>query len=94
MSDKTFFVATDAQGAEFVLYGDPERGMQRGSFDVVVSRGVLDRQNQMLWRRVAAELTGVWPECDVLVCDHEDRRHPGLCRTNIGITFGGGPDAA
>lgn len=94
MTEQTFFVATDANGAEFVLYGTAG-DTTRGTYDVVASRAVLDRQNQMLWRRVVAQLTGEWPECDVMVCDHEDRRHQGPCRTFLGITFGGGgPDAA
>ncbi len=93
MSDQTFYVATDAQGNEFVLFGDPSKAMWRGSFDVIVSRGVLDTQNLMLWRPVVARLTGEWPVCDVAVCSHENRRHQGRCRTFIGVE-GGGPGAA
>lgn len=92
MTDPSFYVATDANGAEFVLYGRADRPMERGTFDVVVARHNLDQQNLMLWRRVVAAITGVWPECTLPVCDHEDRRHQGQCRTTLGITFGG--DAA
>lgn len=92
MTEQTFYVATDAQGAEFLLYGDPDDGM-RDSFYVIAAKRTLDHQNAMLWRRVVAGLTGQWPVCTLPICDHEDRRHEGSCRTNIGISFGGGPDA-
>lgn len=96
MTEQTFFVAADQQGNQFILWGDPAKGMQRGSFDVIVSRGVLDHQNLMLWRPVVAKLTGVWPECDVPVCHHEDRLHEGPCRTGIvpSSWAGGGSGAA
>jgi hypothetical protein len=89
MTDETFFVAADASGHEFLVYGNPDKGL-RGSFYVVNSRTHLDNQNQMLWRRVVSALTGEWPVCELPICDHEDRRHEGNCRTNIGISFGGG----
>lgn len=89
MTDPSFYVAADSNGAEFVLYGQPDRPMERGTFDVVVARHNLDQQNLMLWRPVVAQLTGVWPECEVVVCDHEDRRHRGPCRTNLGVNVGG-----
>lgn len=96
MTTQSFFVAADAQGHEFLLYGDPAVGMRRGSFDVVVSRGVLDTQNLMLWRQVVAKVTGVWPMCEQPVCHHENRHHEGPCRTDIvpSSWAGGGHDAA
>lgn len=90
MTQRQFFIATDAQDAEFLLYGDPAKGMERGTFDVVTSRRHMDQQNLMLWRPLVAATTGEWPVCDVWVCDHENRRHEGGCRTNLGINFGGG----
>lgn len=93
MTDPAFYTATDANGSEFILYGRPDRPMERGTFDVIVARHNLDLQNRMLWRRVVAGLTGVWPECTLPICDHDNRRHEGECRTFIGMSFGGGPDA-